>query len=377
MVRIIRVPRKTPLKDIPIDFPPLYNLHLEMIENKHKLKKSTPILAPDKYKEKVPGKFLFTQSDVRAGLHRTEEAIKAKTKKRKGQRLESHSFESDEEEKGESVANKENERELELDDTELDMLADLGEDDELEEDDGDEEDYPEEDYISAPERKEVNVNKAKDDDKEDDVSIADYDDEEEDPYAHLTPEQRERLEHDEYLARFRILKKKYPERTDIPIDYNEFSDIEIMKRSYDRILKEISSDENIANLRIYLYGSFMFIEFACTKWLGIDMTGLAKHQMKSRMKYERLLIELGEREYLDWGGSWPIEMRLIMLVLFQTALFYIGKILTKSMGSGAGLFFKIITGQNIPTVEEETKTVNGGTRKSKGMRGPKINIDDL
>ena len=185
------------------------------------------------------------------------------------------------------------------------------------------------------------------------------------------------MEHDEYLARFRILKKKYPERTDIPIDYNEFSDIEIMKRSYDRILKEISSDENIANLRIYLYGSFMFIEFACTKWLGIDMTGLAKHQMKSRMKYERLLIELGEREYLDWGGSWPIEMRLIMLVLFQTALFYIGKILTKSMGSGAGLFFKIITGQNIPTVEEETKTVNGGTRKSKGMRGPKINIDDL
>ena len=40
---VVKRPRATPLADIPINFPPLVNLHLELLENKKKLKKGLPL----------------------------------------------------------------------------------------------------------------------------------------------------------------------------------------------------------------------------------------------------------------------------------------------------------------------------------------------
>ena len=53
-------------------------------------------------------------------------------------------------------------------------------------------------------------------------------------------------------------------------------------------------------------------------------------------RYERLLIELGEKNYNSVGSSWPVEVRIIMLALFNAVVFIIVKLLSNSLGPQVG-----------------------------------------
>lgn len=145
--------------------------------------------------------------------------------------------------------------------------------------------------------------------------------EEEDPYAGLSPEEREEREREEYLWRFRILKRKYRGRR-IP-EFNEHSDVKMMKRVYEREVKEIQLDGNVESYKMYLMMGVYGIELFFTNMIGVNFGGFAESQLSLMHQYDPLLVELGEREYNKWSLKFPVEVRLAGLILIQAAAFYI------------------------------------------------------
>ena len=53
-------------------------------------------------------------------------------------------------------------------------------------------------------------------------------------------------------------------------------------------------------------------------------------QISSMDRYDRLLIELGEKNYSTYGSSWPVEIRILLLALFNAALLIGVNMLTAS-----------------------------------------------
>lgn len=131
----------------------------------------------------------------------------------------------------------------------------------------------------------------------------------------------------ELLFKFHRLKKTYP-KVNIP-EFNMMSNHENMKRTYDTTVKNLAIDSTVENYKSYLMMGFMGCEIVLGK-VGFDMEGYTQQQTLYMNKYEKLLIELGEKSYVPSSiNKWPVEIRLIALVLFQTTIFVISKIVAK------------------------------------------------
>lgn len=198
-------------------------------------------------------------------------------------------------------------------------------------------------------------------------------DDEDDEYAGMSPEEREDAERQEYIWRYRILRRKYKKRKDIP-EYNEHSDLETMKRQYNLLVKELYLDDSVSTYRSYLIGGFMLVEWGSTQMVGIDMTGFTKYQMKSMTQYERLLIELGEKSYDKFGSSWSVEMRLIGFIILQAAVFYLGKIISARMGTNVSMLFRGMSGGNFENDDDDSESQTKSNRGKRKMRGPSTQI---
>ena len=86
-------------------------------------------------------------------------------------------------------------------------------------------------------------------------------------------------------------------------------------------------------------------------------------------RYERLLIELGEKNYSSFGENWPVELRLAGLVLVNAIIFVLAKYIFKLTGQDASneLFdmFNNIGNQN---VESDLGQGAGMTAPSPGAK---------
>ncbi|HMP28611.1 MAG TPA: hypothetical protein PKD85_03370 [Saprospiraceae bacterium] len=394
-ITIIKCPRNDRPEDKPISFPPLQNLHLHLMENKKKLKKGLPLVQIKKQPVKPETLNIKPYSDdMMSGKTRVN--IKSKgveiTKKKSGGEKGAKEEKAGKVVKGEKEADdedskspksskdskkskkKKNKEEDEEEPEEEDNIEDeLGDEEPDEEEDEDEEivkdiDEEEDDEVA----KELG-------DKEEDEPVKEADPadgeppgpEEEDIYAGLSPEERELQEKEEYIWRFKIMKKKYRNR-EIP-DFNEHDDLDVMKTTYERKLKEISLDENVDSYRTYLIIGFHGMEFVCKEWLGLpEFEGYADQQQAAMDKYDTLLIELGEKSRSRWFSSLPVELRLLGFIIIQAGLFYLGKIMSKKAGSSIAGFFNALSGQPTPvTTEEPTEA------PKKKMRGPSVKVDSL
>jgi len=364
-LKVVKKPRDLPIPDVPINFPPLHNLHLELLEIKEKLKpglplipRSKPVLQPlvnpkPEHREKtprpsIPPKDLKTtkseESDIDDVITHSEIVEKPK------------------------IQDKPKEKPKESDP----LLLELGTDSEDEEIfDTENEVHSDDEDVLAEGIQEPNNTQP----------------EEYDPYEGLSPEEREIKEKEEYIWRFRILKKQYGNNASIPIPmFNEHSDLPMMKTSYERTIRELYLDDSVETYRTYLLGGWIVIEYACTQWIGIDLRGFTMQQTKMMYKYDRMLIELGEKSYSRWGMNLPVEVRLLFMILFQAGIFYLGKIITEKFGDSVAELFKGFTGQppGISSTGPATSTpkpgeneVNDDTPKKKKMRGPNIKASDI
>jgi hypothetical protein len=419
-LRITKKPRDSPIPDIPISFPPLKNLHLELLEIKDKLKLGLPLIPLSKPKLHTYTTLITKESDKKSLTTKESKESDKKSLAPKESKVSKDNSSSEELEKSEEIKkknrdiNKKNTKEkddaLPLVDARKAMRHPNGED--IKKKDGDnkkkdeskkkvednkkknikkEEKLEDDDIIlelgeESEEEKSVSVSL----DEKESGSLANSEeeeeekikeDEEDDPYAGLSPEERAAKEKEEYIWRFRILKKQYGKTATIPIpEWNEHSDLHMMKTSYERTIRELYLDDAVETYRTYLLGGWIVMEYVCVQLIGVDIRGFTLQQIKMMYKYDRMLIELGEKSYTRWGMNLPVEVRLIGMILFQAAIFYLGKIIADNYGDSVAELFKGFTGQPPagPSSEKATERTQPETKDpSKKMKGPHITPEDI
>lgn len=184
----------------------------------------------------------------------------------------------------------------------------------------------------------------------------------------LSPEEQEEEDRKEYLIKFKILKRQY-KNFDFPV-YTEHTPAPTLKRMYDDSFKMITLDENVNNYKNFLLMGFLGIEMLATKVLGLDFKGFAKIQMTKMEKYERLLVELGEKSYSNFANNWPVEVRLVGILLMDACVFYMVKMAQEYAGDGMLEMISMVTGMPI------TKPV-AANKPQHRMRGPSMRPEDI
>lgn len=168
----------------------------------------------------------------------------------------------------------------------------------------------------------------------------------------------------ELLFKFDLLRKSYKDQN-IPT-FTIHSDYKMMCRSYEDTVRRLSLDSSVESYKRYLIGAFMLIEYSFGRWLKFDMKGYTQQQIVSMSSYEKLLIEIGEKAYMPEGEQWSVEIRLVFLVIINTAFFLVGKMVLNKTGAN---IMNAINNMNTATAPPEAP--------KRKMQGPSINIDDL
>ena len=170
----------------------------------------------------------------------------------------------------------------------------------------------------------------------------------------------------ELLFKFDLLRKSYPMST-IP-EYNIHTDLTLLEKSYRDCVRRLSLDSTVENYKTYLLYGFMGCEFVFGNFLGFDMQGFTQQQIISMHSYEKLLIELGEKSYVPTGSNWPVELRLLFMIIMNAAFFVVSKMMMKKTGAN---LMGMVNSMNTPKV-----SVNQQSQKRK-MRGPNIDLDNI
>ena len=167
----------------------------------------------------------------------------------------------------------------------------------------------------------------------------------------------------EMLFKFDLLKKSYPNGI-IP-EYTIHTDYNSMKKSYDDTVRRLSLDSTVDNYKQYLIGGFMACEFLLGNFFNLEMQGFTQQQILSMNQYEKLLIELGEKSYVPTGSKWPVELRLLFMIIINAGVFIVSKMILKKTGAN---LLGMMNSLNIPKPSQQPK------RK---MRGPNIDLNNL
>jgi len=174
----------------------------------------------------------------------------------------------------------------------------------------------------------------------------------------------------ELMFKMDLLRKSYPNSI-IP-EYSIHSDYNSMKRAYESTVRRLSLDSSVESYKTYLIGGFMICEFVLGNYLGFDMVGFTQQQILTINSYEVLLIELGEKSYIPGGSKWPVEIRLLLMILCNAGLFIVSKMIMKQTGSN---LLGLINNMNRGNVNNTANTSNSNAKRK--MKEPSINVDDL
>jgi hypothetical protein len=172
----------------------------------------------------------------------------------------------------------------------------------------------------------------------------------------------------ELMFKIDLLKKSYPNAI-IP-EFSIHSEYNTIKKTYDATVKRLSLDSTVETYKTYLIGAFMGCEFILGNYLGFDMEGFTQQQIMTMNTYDTLLIELGEKSYIPEGSNWPVEVRLLGLVLINVAFFIFGKIVLKKTGSN---LMGMLNAMNNKTPQASSSV----PVQKRRMKGPEISIDEL
>ena len=169
----------------------------------------------------------------------------------------------------------------------------------------------------------------------------------------------------ELIFKFDLLKKSYPMATGTIPDYTIHSNLQEMQKSYDITVRKLSLDSSVESYKTYLIGGFMLVEFVFGNFLGFEMEGFTQQQIVSMHSYEKLLIEIGEKSYVPTGSKWPVEIRLLSVIIMNAGFFIVGKMIMKK------------TGANLLNMVNSMNTNNNSQKQKRKMKGPDINLEDI
>lgn len=363
-VNVVKIPNESiddPSSKKP-DFPRMPRMYLELLENKEKVK---PTLMNQEYDP--------NDADTIASFY---------TKNEENTGFENDNMETIEEEDSDDVSEV-TLSEKSNDDNISDIESSLEEEDEkddLSKDDSDDELSKTDSVISVEEsQKNETKNKLKELLQQEDestpklsdlekqgkvrpnLSIPDYSNMEKEQISEEDEEDLKR----ELLFKFELLKKSY-KNVDIP-EFTIHTNLKKMNETYENLLRHVSLDSSVESWKNILVGGFMIFEFIFGAWLKFDMSGFTQQQILNMSQYERLLIELGEKSYVPEGKQWPVEIRLIGLIVMNAVIFIISKMILKQTGSNLMGMMNHVQQSSAPKTEAPKKK----------MRGPSISVDEI
>ena len=193
-----------------------------------------------------------------------------------------------------------------------------------------------------------------------------------DIHENLTEEEEEDRKR-ELIFKFDLLRKSYKGAA-VP-EYSIHSDYKMMSKAYDQTLKRLSMDSSVENYKTYLIGCFMLVEFVLGNWLKFDMQGYTQQQILSMNSYEKLLLELGEKSYVPQGEQWPVEARLLFLVVVNAVFFIVSKMILRKTGSNIMGMMNSVMGKGINVPAPSSASAPPPPKRK--MRGPNINLDEI
>ena len=190
----------------------------------------------------------------------------------------------------------------------------------------------------------------------------------------IPPKEIERNQDDmkrELLFKFELLRKSYPDSS-IP-EYSVHTDYKSMLMSYEDCVRRLSLDSSVESYKQYLIYAFMALEFGLGKYVGLEMDGFTQQQIVSMSSYEKLLIELGEKSYVPEGSEWSVEVRLLGLVLMNTAFFVVSKLIISRTNTNLMDMMNGMMGK----APSKDSGDSAPSSKSKGMKSPDIDLSEL
>lgn len=133
-----------------------------------------------------------------------------------------------------------------------------------------------------------------------------------------------------FKARFAILKESWG---DVIPEVDDNMSLYELDELYSEYVKNIQIKHNNGKYKVYIVVMWLCIEFACIK-MGLDISGYTMHQLKAMNKYEKYLIEMGEKNYYNeiMGEQWSAEMNIIFLALINAVCLIVIKVLGDYMG---------------------------------------------
>jgi len=146
-------------------------------------------------------------------------------------------------------------------------------------------------------------------------------------------EEEETTKKRDLLHKFQRLRRVYP-GAKIP-DFSEHTDLKLMEREYDFIVKDLEIAQFTEQWKMYLTMAFKGLEWFLTNYMEFDdIQGFAQDQATKIHKYESILAEIGEKNYISDNKKWPPELRLVGLFLTQALSFTVMKYMAKAMSGG-------------------------------------------
>lgn len=172
----------------------------------------------------------------------------------------------------------------------------------------------------------------------------------------------------EVMFKIDLLKKSYPNAT-IP-EFSIYTDYKSMKQTYDDTVRRLSLDSTVENYKSYLIYGFTACEFLLGSVFNFDIQGFTQQQILNMNSYEKLLIELGEKSYVPTGSKWPVELRLLFMIIMNAAFFIISKMIMKKTGAN---LMGMINSMNVTN----NNIMHTANEKKKKMKGPSIDVDNI
>lgn len=145
----------------------------------------------------------------------------------------------------------------------------------------------------------------------------------------LTKEQEMYLRQ-EFKVKFGILRANYPQWN--VIDPPDALTVKQLNELYERYIRQIMVSKETGQYKVYMVIFLMVIEVIGVKFLKLNMSGYTMSQLKIMNRYDALFIELGEKWLVSGASNWPVEARIVMMMLFNAVIFLVVRYLCSWMG---------------------------------------------
>ena len=136
-----------------------------------------------------------------------------------------------------------------------------------------------------------------------------------------------------FRSKFHTLRENFPGWSiiDPPASFS----LDQIHDMYEGYVKQIVVSLNCNQWKVYLIIMFLAIEVFCIRILGLDARGFTMAQLRIMTRYDQVLVELGEKYYVQGPSSWPVEARILMMAGFNGIIFIAVKYLSKWVGGDA------------------------------------------